>query len=138
MRLDPAMRLERLLLAVLICRHATVAMAAAKTTLVIAPSTQSGGFLHGHDVGPMNPHSYRPNEFFANDFIFEGLVAPDPDSSGGVASSLASDWSIQTMDKGKMKITFKLRKGVKFHVCPLTSLLRPCTHVCTLMHADRR
>ena len=81
------MRLERLLLAVLICRHATVAMAAAKTTLVIAPSTQSGGFLHGHDVGPMNPHSYRPNEFFANDFIFEGLVAPDPDSSGGVASS---------------------------------------------------
>jgi len=98
-----------------------------KTKIVIAPSTQSGPFLEGHDVGPMNPHSYRPNEFFANDLVFEGLVAWDPDTpkpgidgirgtpDDSVVASLASSWKIESMDDGKMKITFQLTPDVTFH-----------------------
>ena len=108
-----------LLLTILVC------YASAQSTIVIAPSTQSGPFLEGHDVYAINPHSYRPNEFFANDFVFEGLVAWDPDSAGadgqkgtsddGVVPSLASSWSITNTDDG-MKITFTLKENVKFHV----------------------
>lgn len=32
---------------------------------------QTGLFV---DVVPLNPHGYRPNEFFANDWVYEGLV----------------------------------------------------------------
>ena len=99
-----------------------------ESTIVIAPSTQSGPFLEGNDVYMINPHSYRPNEFFANDFVFEGLVAWDPDSAGadgkmgtsddGVVPSLASSWTINKVDGGGMKIVFQLEENVKFHVCP--------------------
>ena len=37
--------------------------AARSSTLSLVPSTQTGFFKRGSDVGPMNPHSYRPNEF---------------------------------------------------------------------------
>ena len=105
----------------------TTVSAGVKSKIVIAPSTQAGPFLIGYDVGPMNPHSYRPNEFFANDFVFEGLVAWDSNSSGvdgtmgtaddGVVPSLASSWTIaHDSGTGKMTIKFTLQTGVKFHV----------------------
>jgi ABC-type transport system substrate-binding protein len=114
------MGLRELLLILLVC----YATAQEKTRLVIAPTTQSGGFLHGHDVGPMNPHSYRPNEFFANDFVFEGLVAWNSSSLGvdakkgtlddGVVPALAASWTTTATDSG-MEITFKLTPDVTFH-----------------------
>ena len=120
------MRLRALVLAILVyCASAEMEIV---STIVIAPSTQSGPFLEGHDVYAINPHSYRPNEFFANDFVFEGLVAWDPDSAGadgkkgtsddGVVPSLASSWTITTTGEGSMKIVFQLEENVKFHVGP--------------------
>ena len=38
----------------------------------MAPGAQSGLF---NTVGRLDPHSYRPNEFFANNWVYEGLVA---------------------------------------------------------------
>ena len=100
------------------------AQAAAKSQLVLLPSTQRTYFQIGADVGPMNPHSYRPNEFVTNDFVFEGLVAWDSTSKGvdGVAgtsddfvvAALAESWTIADVG-GKMEITFKLKSGVTFH-----------------------
>ena len=40
---------------------------ACASEVVINVGTQTGSFLIGHDIGPMNPHDYRPNEFVAND-----------------------------------------------------------------------
>lgn len=48
----------------------------ARNELHIAPSAQTGLLV---DIGGLSPHSYRPNEFFANDWVYEGLVR----SSGG-------------------------------------------------------
>jgi len=100
------------------------AQAAAKSQLVLLPSTQRTYFQIGADVGPMNPHSYRPNEFVTNDFVFEGLVAWDSTSKGvdGVAGTsddfvvgaLAESWTIADVG-GKMEIAFKLKSGVTFH-----------------------
>jgi ABC-type transport system substrate-binding protein len=41
------------------------------STVTISPGAQTGMF---QSVGPMNPHAYRPNEFFANNWVYEGLV----------------------------------------------------------------
>ena len=35
--------------------------------LVVNVGTQTGSFLIGQDIGPLNPHDYRPNEFVTND-----------------------------------------------------------------------
>ena len=40
--------------------------------MTIAPGAQTGLF---QSVGRLDPHSYRPNEFFANNWVYEGLVA---------------------------------------------------------------
>ena len=74
-----------------------------------------------------SPHDYRPNEFVANDFIFEGLTewnGKNPAGEDGVAGNeddfvspgLATSWSA-AMDSstGHYTITFKLRADVKFH-----------------------
>jgi hypothetical protein len=63
------------------CRHLTTAafaalgifcsLVAAERVITISPSAQTGLFV---DVGSLNPHAYRPNEFFANDWVYEGLV----------------------------------------------------------------
>ena len=55
----------------------------------------------------MNPHTYRPNEFFANDFVYEGLVRY---VGGNVVPSLAASWTT-----GPSSYTFTLRRGVTFH-----------------------
>lgn len=41
------------------------------STVTISPGAQTGLF---QSVGQMNPHTYRPNEFFANNWVYEGLV----------------------------------------------------------------
>ena len=130
--------ISRSILLTLLLGNAT-AQTSTKTTIVISPSTPSGLFLEGNDVGPMNPHSYRPNEFFANDLVFEGLVAAGdlnfPGMDGikgtpddGVVPSLASSWNIEILQASKMKITFNLAQGVKFHVracLAMSDLYRP-------------
>ena len=80
----------------------------------------------------MNPHGYRPNEFFAAAMIFEGLVDWDPEAREGadgipstaddfVVGSLATSWTTSEIehlarpDTVPYSITFKLREGVTFH-----------------------
>jgi len=118
--------------AVILASAAAVA-AAAPTELVISVGTQNAFFQskpsdasNSGDIGPMNPHDYRPNEFVANDFIFEGLTAwngADPlgmDGTAGneddyVSPSLATSWTTATTAAGNYEITFTLRAGVTFH-----------------------
>ena len=100
------------------------------STLTIAPSMQVGFFQNGDDIGPVNPHHYRPNEFVVHDMIYEGLVAWDADSPGAdgtmgtsddfVVPSLASSWT--TTEAAHLadpavpySITFALQPNVVFH-----------------------
>jgi nickel transport system substrate-binding protein len=109
-----------------------VALSAAseETTLTITAGTQTGFFQTGTDIGSLNPHDYRPNEFVTNDFIFEGLTAWDGDNPDGedgvsgteddfVAPSLATSWTTNyasTMSSSDpYEITFTLRADVTFH-----------------------
>ena len=41
--------------------------ASSETTLVITPGLQAGFFKTGGDIGSLNPHDYRPNEFVTSD-----------------------------------------------------------------------
>jgi nickel transport system substrate-binding protein len=61
------------------------------------------------DVGDLNAHTYTPNQFFAQASVYEGLLKYGKD--GKIEPSLATSWKIE--ENGK-KITFSLRKGVKF------------------------
>lgn len=52
---------------------ALLALAAAvpalsQSTLTISATAQTGTFV---DVGDLNPHSYRTNEIFSNDWVYE-------------------------------------------------------------------
>lgn len=107
------------------------AAAASETTLVITPGVQTGFFKTGADIGSLNPHDYRPNEFVSNDFVFEGLTAWDGEHTEGVdgvsgtdddfvAPSLASSWvtnyaTVEAAPTTPYEITFTLQSGVKFH-----------------------
>jgi len=109
---------------------ATMTLTNAQSTLVLTAQTQRGWFEVGHDVGPMNPHAYRRNEFVTNDFVFEGLVTYDPDTPGidgtagtlddQVQPSLAASWTTNEAahlanPSIDFAITFNLRTGVTFH-----------------------
>jgi ABC-type transport system substrate-binding protein len=78
--------------------------------LTLSPGAQTGLFT---GVGRLDPHSYRPNEFFANNWVYEGLVEYGPD--GAILPSLALSWSVTDITGGKQKYAFNLRQGVKFH-----------------------
>lgn len=80
-----------------------------KKNLTVAPGAQTGLFT---SVGPMDPHGYRPNEFFSNHWIYEGLVSYGPD--GNIEASLASSWTSETYGEGQ-RFRFTLREGVTFH-----------------------
>ncbi len=77
------------------------------TRVTIAPGAQTGLF---QSAGRLDPHSYRPNEFFANNWVYEGLVSYGP--QGQVLPALASNWEVR--DNGKI-YTFNLRPEVFFH-----------------------
>ncbi|KQL46412.1 nickel ABC transporter substrate-binding protein [Brevibacillus choshinensis] len=61
------------------------------------------------DIGPLNPHEYTPNEFFAQGMYYEPLI--DYGEGGKLVPKLAESWDIS--EDGK-EYTFHLRKNVKF------------------------
>jgi len=78
--------------------------------VTVAPGAQTGLFK---TTGPMDPHSYRPNEFFISNWIYEGLVYyPD---SGRPEPMLATSWSMADTPDGGQEYTFRLRQNVTFH-----------------------
>ena len=79
-------------------------------TVTISPGARNGLFS---TVGTMNAHVYGPNEFFSNNWVYEGLVAFGAD--GAVVPSLAISWGVEPNDIGGDTYTFQLRPGVKFH-----------------------
>ncbi|MFC5406324.1 nickel ABC transporter substrate-binding protein [Cohnella soli] len=61
------------------------------------------------DIGPLNPHQYAPNEFFAQGMYYEPLI--DYSEGGKLVPKLAESWDIS--EDGKV-YTFHLRQNVKF------------------------
>ena len=47
--------------------YATMMTLTAASDLVISVGTQTGFFKTGDDIGGLNPHDYRPNEFVTSD-----------------------------------------------------------------------
>ena len=78
--------------------------------ITVSPGGQTGLF---EGIGRLDPHSYRPNEFFANNWIYEGLVEYGPE--GTILPSLAASWEVESFSGGGQKYTFALRQGVTFH-----------------------
>lgn len=75
--------------------------------VTIAPGAQTGLF---QTIGRLDPHTYRPNEFFANNWVYEGLVKYG--KNGQILPALAKSWSLS--EDGK-EYTFMLRENVLFH-----------------------
>jgi ABC-type transport system substrate-binding protein len=97
-------------------------------TLKFTAQMQGGLFTIGDDIGNVNPHTYRPEEFTINDLVYEGLVTWDSSSPGadgvngtaddGVVPSLAVSWSDNKASMSSSvnyEVTFQLRPGVTFH-----------------------
>ena len=82
-------------------------------TISVAPGAQTGLFSNDTGVGRLDPHTYRPNEFFANNWVYDGLCEYGP--QGTIVPSLAESWTVKDADNGGQEYTFNLRKDVKFH-----------------------
>ena len=80
------------------------------TTVTIAPGARTGLFK---TVGTLNAHVYGPNEFFSNNWIYEGLVSYG--ANGQILPSLATKWVVTSNNIGGDDYTFTLRDGVTFH-----------------------
>ena len=78
--------------------------------VTVAPGAQTGLFT---SVGRLDPHSYRPNEFFANNWVYEGLVAYG--ANGNIEAALATSWTSESTASGGETWRFTLREGVTFH-----------------------
>jgi ABC-type transport system substrate-binding protein len=87
----------------------SIRISSGSANITIAPG--SGGSLFT-SVGPLNPHQYFPNQIFASDWIYEGLVNYGQD--GEIVPSLASEWTTERTAEGQ-RVIFQLREGVKFH-----------------------
>lgn len=87
----------------------TLRVLSGSKNITVSPGGQTGLFV---GVGRLDPHSYRPNEFFSNNWVYEGLVEYGPD--GTILPSLAQSWAVQDHGNGQ-KYTFTLRQGVSFH-----------------------
>jgi nickel transport system substrate-binding protein len=79
-------------------------------TVTVAPGAQTGLFT---SVGRLDAHSYRPNEFFANNWVYEGLLAYG--AGGKVEPALATSWTSEASADGGETFRFTLREGVTFH-----------------------
>mmetsp|Transcript_35396 Transcript_35396/g.64807 ORF Transcript_35396/g.64807 Transcript_35396/m.64807 type:complete len:724 (-) Transcript_35396:68-2239(-) len=88
----------------------TLQVTSGSSTITVAPGSQSGLFS---SVGRLDPHTYRPNEFWANNWVYEGLVSYGAD--GVIEPSLATSWVIADKPGGGQEYKFALRQGVKFH-----------------------
>lgn len=80
------------------------------TSVSVSPGAQTGLFS---STGPMDPHSYRPNEFFISNWIYEGLVSYGHD--GQIMPQLATSWTVTDTSSGDQIYRFTLRSGVQFH-----------------------
>ena len=49
----------------------TLSATTGANSITVAPASQSGLFS---TVGRLDPHTYRPNEFWANNLVYEGLT----------------------------------------------------------------
>mmetsp|Transcript_14374 Transcript_14374/g.42150 ORF Transcript_14374/g.42150 Transcript_14374/m.42150 type:complete len:641 (-) Transcript_14374:74-1996(-) len=85
-------------------------VASGKKIVTISPGARGGLF---NTVGTMNAHVYGPNEFFSNNWVFEGLVAFG--DNGKVVPALAKTWTVVPNDIGGDTYRFVLRQGVTFH-----------------------
>ncbi|MGN4125412.1 nickel ABC transporter substrate-binding protein [Lysinibacillus sphaericus] len=61
------------------------------------------------DIGPLNPHTYLPNQMTAQAMIYESLVEYNDD--GTISPKLAESWDIS---EDKTAYVFHLRKDVKY------------------------
>ena len=75
----------------------------------VSPGAQGGLFT---TVGRLDPHGYRPNEFFANNFVYESLTSYGP--GGAIEPALATSWT-ETLSATGDTYRFTLRTGVTFH-----------------------
>merc|ERR1712091_365384 len=81
--------------------------------ITVAPGAQTGLFNNETGVGRLDAHSYRPNEFFANNWVYEGLLAYG--AGGKVEPALATSWTSEASADGGETFRFTLREGVTFH-----------------------
>ena len=83
--------------------------------MTVSPGAQTGLFSNETGVGRLDPHSYRPNEIFANNWVYDGLV--EYGAGGAIVPALAETWAISDRQDGQpgQEYAFKLRQGVKFH-----------------------
>jgi ABC-type transport system substrate-binding protein len=88
----------------------TLQVISGSKTITVAPGAQTGLFT---TVGRLDPHSYRPNEFFANNWVYEGLLSYGAD--GVIEPALATSWTVTDNNNGGQDYVFTLRQGVKFH-----------------------
>lgn len=82
------------------------------SSVKVAAGAQTGIFGHDDKVPRNDPHSYRPNEFFLSNWIYEGLVSYGPD--GVIVPQLALSWTVTDVALGQ-EYKFTLRPNVKFH-----------------------
>lgn len=61
------------------------------------------------DVGPLNPHTYLPNQMTAQAMVYESLVAYNDD--GTISPKLAESWDISD---DKTAYVFHLRQDVNY------------------------
>lgn len=78
-----------------------------KDVVTVAPGT--GGALF-KSTGEIHAHLYSPNELFAQDWVYEGLLKVGAD--GQPNPGLAVSWNV---DENGQRVTFDLRQNVKFH-----------------------
>ena len=68
----------------------TLSATTGANSITVAPASQSGLFS---TVGRLDPHTYRPNEFWANNLVYEGLTKCTH------ISSLLSGWLVKRLSK---------------------------------------
>lgn len=87
--------------------------ASGSASIKVAAGAQTGLFGSSDKVPPNEPHGYRPNEFFINNWIYEGLVSYGQD--GLILPQLAISWRVSDLSGGGQEYRFTLRSGVTFH-----------------------
>jgi ABC-type transport system substrate-binding protein len=108
--------------------HKITAAPGTSTSITVSPGSQCGIF--GCKDPPNEPHGYRPNEFFINNWIFEGLVGYGQD--GEILPALAASWVATDTSDGGQEWKFTLRSGVKFHdgsACDCAAIKMTFDHV---------
>ena len=73
----------------------TLRVLSGSRTITVSPGSQAGLFS---SVGRLDPHTYRPNEFWASNLIYEGLVEYGP--GGTIVPSLATSWTVEDCLEG--------------------------------------